>query len=78
MHMHSSSTKGKGSAMPDKPMLSPDAFSKNPDGSWSSTQNTDIKSPVGIIRLSAGMQFKKGQTYWGINVVELLEAGGSA
>jgi hypothetical protein len=56
-----------------KPMLSRDAFEKNPDGSWTCIKSTDIKDGGSIIRLKPGMTFKKSQQPWGLNVCELLD-----
>jgi hypothetical protein len=49
------------------------AFRKNPDGSWTSVQITDIDTPVGAIRIGPGMTFRKGRTICGIDVATLLD-----
>lgn len=54
-------------------IVSPKEFRRNPDGSWTCIKNSDIKSAYGIYRVSPGMTFKKKQSIWGIDVVELLD-----
>ena len=49
------------------------AFRKNPDGSWTTTQVTDISISIGAMRLPSGMVFKKDKTLRGIDVVAVLE-----
>ena len=49
------------------------AFRKNSDGSWTSVQVTDIYAPIGAIRIGPGMMFRRGGTFYGIDVVALLD-----
>ena len=56
------------------PKLTPEAFRKNSDGSWTSVRNSDIPTPPdGLTRVGADMTFEKGRTYWGIDIVSLLD-----
>ena len=48
-------------------------FSKNPDGSWNSIVSGDIVEPDGTIRFPPGMTFRKGITFYGIDVVAMLD-----
>ena len=50
-----------------------EAFSKNPDGSWSSVQISDIQASGKAIRIPPGMIFNKNRQIWGIDIVEVLE-----
>ncbi|MBW1998253.1 MAG: hypothetical protein JRJ29_09855 [Deltaproteobacteria bacterium] len=50
-----------------------EAFRKNPDGSWTSVQTTIIRAPIGEIRISPGMTFRKGAKLVGVDVAALLE-----
>jgi len=50
-----------------------EAFHKNSDGSWTSVQVTDIKTPTRAIRISPSMNFRKGRAMWGIDVAALLD-----
>ena len=59
--------------MQQKIRIDSQAFSKNPDGSWTSTKNTDIDAPIGTIRFPHDMPFKKGITFYGIDVAALLD-----
>lgn len=59
--------------MQETAVVKPDAFKKNPDGSWTCVTNTDIKKAGRIIRINPGMTFRKEYPQWGIDVVGLLE-----
>jgi hypothetical protein len=48
-------------------------FSKDSEDSWKCVQITDIKAPIGIIRVPPGTTFRKGRTLSGVDVVSLLE-----
>lgn len=48
-------------------------FKKNPDGSWTTLQNTDITVPYGVIRLARDMTFEKGKTVVGLDIAALLD-----
>lgn len=50
-----------------------EAFRKNPDGSWTSLQTTIIRAPIGEIRISPGMTFRKGAKLVGVDVVAMLD-----
>lgn len=63
----------KEETMQEKSPVNCQHFFKDTDGFWKSTQNTDIASPAGFIRVAPGMIFKKGRTLAGVDVVALLE-----
>lgn len=46
---------------------------KNDDGSWTTTQVTDVNAPVGTIRLSSEFSIKKGKMLYGVDVIAVLE-----
>ncbi|BBO85702.1 hypothetical protein DSCO28_62680 [Desulfosarcina ovata subsp. sediminis] len=71
--MHHSSTKEKPKMDPNVVLIKPEQFSKNPDGSWSSKQNTDIQNAFGIYRINPGMTFRKNQSHWGLDIAALLD-----
>ncbi len=49
-------------------------FEKKPDGSWVCIKNSDIQTNTQrVIRIAPGMQFKKGGTFLGLDVVGALE-----
>ncbi|BBO90425.1 hypothetical protein [Desulfosarcina ovata] len=73
MHMHHSSTKEKPKMDPNATLIKLDLFHKNADGSWSSIKNADIRNAFGTYRIKPGMTFRKNHSYWGIDVVSLLE-----
>jgi len=50
-----------------------EAYSRNPDGSWTAIKISDIQTPDKSIRVNPGILFKKDRTMWGIDVVRLLE-----
>jgi len=54
-------------------IISHEAFIRNPDGSWTSTRNTDIQTPDGSIRIGPGMVFYKNKRIWGVNIVKILD-----
>jgi hypothetical protein len=64
--------------MQNAPIVSLDAFQKNPDGSWTCIANTDIKSNGSIIRINPGVTFRKSRPQWGIDVAEFLEQAASS
>ena len=48
-------------------------FKKNPDGSWSSVQQADIRTARGDIRIPPGMTFIKNRPIWGVDVAAYLD-----
>jgi|GEM_PF-5408146 len=48
-------------------------YIKDAEDGWKATQSTDVKVPVGIIRIPPGMVFKKGRPLAGVDVASLLE-----
>jgi hypothetical protein len=51
-----------------------DAFKKNPDGDWVSVKNSDLNTKSNkVIRVPPGMTFKKGGTFLGFDIVQVLE-----
>jgi hypothetical protein len=48
-------------------------FKKNPDGSWSSVQQADIRTARGDIRIPPGMTFIKNRSIWGVDVAAYLD-----
>jgi hypothetical protein len=49
-------------------------FEKKPDGSWVSVKNSDIlTSGGGVIRIAAGVTFKKGRKFVGFDIAEVLD-----
>ncbi len=53
-------------------------FEKKPDGSWVCVKNADINTKTGrVIRLAPGMIFRKGVTFQGIDIAEVLDKIGA-
>jgi len=50
-----------------------EAFRKNRDGSWTSVQTTIIRAPIGEIRISPGMTFRRGGKLVGVEVAAVLD-----
>jgi hypothetical protein len=50
-----------------------EAFTNNPDGSWTSIKNTDIQTSQGSIRIGPGMVFRKDRPMWGVDIVRTLD-----
>lgn len=59
--------------MPEAIRVDCKAFRKNPDGSWTSVQVTDVYSGIGAIRICSDMTFKKGRTLCGIDIATVLD-----
>ena len=49
------------------------AFTRNPDGSWTSITPADIQTEVGAIRIPPGMTFIKDRPVWSIDVTVFLD-----
>ena len=50
-----------------------DIVIRNGDGSYEFTQNIEIRSPNGIIKLGPGVRMMPGVKMFGVDIVEILE-----
>ena len=50
-----------------------ESFTPAPDGSWTCVRACSYMSPRGLLRVSAGARFVRGQLLGGIDVVSLLD-----
>ncbi len=48
-------------------------FTHNPDGSWSVNQPLELFSDQGRVRISPGPPFKRGMSFGGLDIAEMLD-----
>jgi hypothetical protein len=66
-----------GSALAQQPTgqggLDCSRFTHNPDGSWSVNQPLELFSDQGRVRIAPGPPFKRGMSFGGLDIAEMLD-----